>query len=219
MAYGWAKLGSCLFFIPAMFDYLNQSLFAMFNAAPGLSGWRLHGAIFAAEWVIMLVPLGLVLMWTNGAPGQRDAAVRALLTAVVALTMSKLIGMMWFHPRPFMAGIGQHFLAHAPDSSFPSDHGTSMFSVALALMLSQLREVRRFGMGLLALGAVVAWARVFLGVHWPLDMVAAFVVSAFAAVLVDTRAGEALAATLVALIQAVYRRVLAAPIARGWIRP
>jgi undecaprenyl-diphosphatase len=86
-------------------------------------------------------------------------------------------------------------------------------------MLSQLREVRRFGLALLALGVIVAWARVFLGVHWPLDMIAAFVVSAFAAILADTRAGQALAATLVLLMQAVYRRVLAAPIARGWIQP
>lgn len=202
-----------------MFDYLNQSLFALFNAAPGLSGWRLHGAIFAAEWVILVMPLGLVLMWTNGAPGQREAAVRALLAAIVALTLSKLIGLMWFHPRPFMAGIGQTFLHHAPDSSFPSDHATSMFSVALALMLSQLREVRRFGLVLLVLGVVVAWARVFLGVHWPLDMIAAFVVSALAAILTDTRAGQALAASLVSMMQAVYRRVLAAPIARGWLRP
>jgi undecaprenyl-diphosphatase len=202
-----------------MFDYLNQSLFALFNAAPGLSGWRLHGAIFAAEWVIMVVPLGLVLMWTNGVPGQREAAVRALLAAVVALTISKLIGLMWFHPRPFMAGIGQSFLQHAPDSSFPSDHATSMFSVALALMLGQLREVRRFGLALLALGVIVAWARVYLGVHWPLDMIAAFVVSALAAILVDTRAGQAAAAALVLMMQTVYRRVLAAPIARGWLRP
>lgn len=202
-----------------MFDYLNQSLFALFNAAPGLAGWRLHGALFAAEWVIMVLPVGLVLMWTNGAPGQREAAVRALLAAVIALAISKLIGLMWFHPRPFAAGIGQHFLQHAPDSSFPSDHATSMFSVALALMLSQLREARRFGLALLALGVLVAWARVFLGVHWPLDMCAAFVVSAFAALLADTRAGQAAAAALELMMQTVYRRVLAAPIARGWLRP
>lgn len=201
-----------------MFDHLNLFLFSLINAAPGLAGWRLHGAIFAAEWVILVVPIGLVLMWSNGA-GQREAAVRALLAAVVALTMSKLIGLVWFHPRPFMLEIGQHFLHHAPDSSFPSDHGTSMFSVALALALSRLREARRCGLGLLALAVVVAWARVFLGVHWPLDMVGALVVSSLAAAFVSTRAGAALAALLVALMQAVYRRVLAAPIARGWLRP
>ena len=202
-----------------MFDQLNLLLFTLFNAAPGLAGWRLHGAVFAAEWVILIVPVGLVLMWTNGAAGQREAAVQAFLAAVVALTLSKIIGLMWFHPRPFMLEVGQNFLHHAPDSSFPSDHGTSMFSVALALALSRLRELRRFGLGLLALGAVVAWARVFLGVHWPLDMIAAFVVSALAAFFVYSPVGQVLAALLVALMQAVYRRVLAAPIARGWLRP
>ena len=202
-----------------MFDQFNQFLFSLFNASPGLSGWRLHGAIFAADWVILAVPVGLVLMWVSGAPGQREAAVRALLAALVALTISKIIGLMWFHPRPFMTGMGQTFLHHAADSSFPSDHATGMFSVALALAICQLREARRFGMALLILALVVAWARVFLGVHWPLDMVAAFVVSAVAAVLVNTDTGGAFAAMLVTLMQAVYRRVLATPIARGWLRP
>ena len=202
-----------------MFDALNHFLFSLINAAPGLAGWQLHGAIFAAEWVIMIVPLGLVLMWTNGATVQREAAVRAFLAAVIALTLSKIIGLLWFYPRPFMVGIGQTFLYHAPDSSFPSDHATSMFSVALGLVLCQLREARRFGAALLGLTIVVAWARVFLGVHWPLDMVCALVVSGVAAVLANSRPGQALAASLVPLMQHVYRRVLAAPIARGWIRP
>ncbi len=174
-------------------------------------------ALFAAERLILIVPAGLVLMWINGAPGQREAAVRALLAALVALTMSKLIGLMWFHPRPFMIGLGQSYLHHAADSSFPSDHATGMFSVALALALCRLREARRFGMALLALGLAVAWARVFLGVHWPLDMIAAFMVSALAALLVNTDTGAALAATLVGWMEGVYRRVLATPIARGWL--
>lgn len=202
-----------------MFDQLNQYLFAIFNSSAGLDGWRLHGALFAAEWLILIVPLGLVLMWTNGDAARREAAVRAFLAAVIALGINKLIGLAWFHPRPFVAEIGHTFLVHAPDSSFPSDHGTSMFSVALALLLGPLREARRFGLALLALALPVVWSRVFLGVHWPLDMAGALLVSTFAAVLINTRLGQALAATLVPLMQAVYRRVLAAPIARGWLRP
>ena len=76
-----------------MFDQLNQYLFAIFNSSPGLEGWRLHGAIFAAEWLIMIVPLGLVLMWMNGGTEQREAAVRAFLAAAIALTINKLIGL------------------------------------------------------------------------------------------------------------------------------
>jgi len=202
-----------------MFDQLNLYLFALINSSPGLDGWRLHGAVFAAEWVIMILPLGLVLMWMGGDTAQREAAVRAFLAAVVALTLNKMIGLAWFHPRPFMAEVGQTFMFHAPDSSFPSDHGTSMFSVALALAFGPLREARRFGIALLALGVVVAWARVFLGVHWPLDMAGALVTSSVAALLVNTRTGQALAALVVPQMQVVYRRVLAKPIARGWLRP
>jgi len=202
-----------------MFDQLNLYLFSLINSAPGLDGWRLHGAVFAAEWLIMILPLGLMLMWMNGDTAQREAAVRAFLAAVIALTINKLIGLAWFHPRPFMAEVGQSFLFHAPDSSFPSDHGTSMFSVALALAFGSLREGRRFGVALLALGMVVAWSRVFLGVHWPLDMAGALVTSSIAAVLVNTRAGQVLAALVVPQLQVVYRWVLAKPIARGWLRP
>jgi undecaprenyl-diphosphatase len=202
-----------------MFDALNHSLFSLLNAAPGLSGWPLHGAIFAAEWLVMIVPVGLVLMWTTGAPAQREAAVRALLAALMAFTMSKLIGLMWSYPRPFVVGIGHTFLEHAPDSSFPSDHATGMLSVAIALMLCQLREARRFGAALLALSVLVCWSRVFLGVHWPLDMVCALVVSGLAAVMANSRAGQAVAGAAAAQMQLVYRRVLAAPIARGWLRP
>lgn len=202
-----------------MFDQLNLYLFSLINSAPGLDGWRLHGAVFAAEWLIMILPLGLVLMWMNGDTAQREAAVRAFMAAVIALTINKLIGLAWFHPRPFMAEVGQSFLFHAPDSSFPSDHGTSMFSVALALAFGSLREGRRFGVALLALGVVVAWSRVFLGVHWPLDMAGALVTSSVAAVLVNTRAGQVLAALVVPQLQVVYRWVLAKPIARGWLRP
>jgi undecaprenyl-diphosphatase len=202
-----------------MFDQLNQFLFSLINAAPGLAGWRLHGAVFAAEWIVLIVPVGLVLMWTNGAAAQREAAVRALLAACLAFAFSKFIGMMWFHPRPFMVGIGQTFLFHAPDSSFPSDHATGMFSVALALLFGPLRETRRFGGFLLGLAIVVAWSRVFLGVHWPLDMVSALLVSSLAAVLANGHLGQALAASLVPLMRAIYGRVLAVPIARGWIRP
>jgi undecaprenyl-diphosphatase len=202
-----------------MFEQLNSLLFSLVNAAPGLAGWRLTGAVFAAEWVIMLVPAGLVMLWIRGTAREREAAVRALLTAVCALTVSMLIGMMWPHPRPFVTGVGHTFMHHAADSSFPSDHATSMFSVALALVFSRTRRAHQFGAFLLPMSVLMAWSRVYLGVHWPLDMVGAFLVSAAMAVLVGRPAGVHACAALVARMETIYRRVLAAPIARGWLRP
>src|SRR5205823_8561158 len=133
------------------------------NADAGLHGWRLQASIFAAKWLILLVPIGLAGMWMNGRAGQREAATRALAATVFALALNAVIGVAWYHARPFAIGAGHTFLLHAPDSSFPSDHGTIMFTVALVLASSRVPAARRFGMSLLPLAVVVAWSRVFLG--------------------------------------------------------
>jgi undecaprenyl-diphosphatase len=202
-----------------MFEHLNVVLFSSLNAAPGLHGWPLDLALFGAERLILLVPLVMVLLWISGVAEQRQAAVRACLATVAALAINGLIGLAWFHPRPFMAGTGQTFLAHAPDSSFPSDHGTIMFTVALVLWFSLAPRARRFGALLLPVALAVAWSRVYLGVHYPMDMAGALLVAGVVTALFHSRAAGAACGALVPLMESVYRRVLAAPIARGWLRP
>ena len=202
-----------------MLEHLNLTLFSVLNAPAGLDGWQLLGAVFAAQWLIFLMPLALVLLWTNGGRAGREVALRALVAAVCALTLNGLIGHFWYSPRPFVAEIGHTFLLHDPDSSFPSDHATSMFSVALVLAFSKVGPAHRIGLLLLPLSLVVAWSRVYLGVHWPKDMVGALVMSASMALLVSTPALRAACAQLLPLTEQLYRRVLAVPIGRGWLRP
>jgi len=202
-----------------MFEHINLILFSTLNAEAGLDGWQLLGALFAAEWLIFVVPLTLVLLWTGGSGPRREIALRAFIAAVCALTLNSLIGQAWYSPRPFVAEIGHTFLLHAPDSSFPSDHATSIFSVALVLLFSGMAQVRRIGLVLLPLALVVAWSRVYLGVHWPKDMFGALVVSAGMALLVSTGTGRTACAALLPRLEHLYRRVLALPIGRGWLRP
>jgi len=201
-----------------MFEHLNLILFSALNAQAGLTGWQLLAAVFAAQWLIFLVPLSLVVLWLGGGPA-REVALRAFLAAACALTLNALIGQFWYSPRPFVLEVGQTFLFHAPDSSFPSDHATSIFSVALVLAFSQVQEARRIGWALLPLALVVAWSRVYLGVHWPKDMAGALIVSATMAWLASTPVLRAACAALLPVAESVYRRVLALPIGRGWLRP
>lgn len=44
------------------------------------------------------------------------------------------MGHLFPHDRPFVNHIGYNFLHHAPDDSFPSDHGTVIFTFALAFI-------------------------------------------------------------------------------------
>ncbi|WP_323142624.1 phosphatase PAP2 family protein [Massilia phyllosphaerae] len=202
-----------------MLEHLNLLWFSMLNADAGLHGWRLDLGIFAAKYLILVVPFGLAALWMGGQAQQREAAVRALAATVCALTLNVLIGLLWYHARPFAEHIGHNFLPHAANSSFPSDHGTIMFTVALVLASDRAPAVRRFGLAMLPLALAVAWARVFLGVHWPLDMLGGFTMALAMTLLFHTAAVTWLCAALADMMATMYRRLLARPIARGWLRP
>jgi undecaprenyl-diphosphatase len=202
-----------------MLEHLNLTLFSSLNANAGLAGWRLSAALFTAEWLILLVPATLVMLWIGGVRAERQAAVRACLAAGCALAVNAVLGLLWFHPRPFMAGVGHTFLHHAPDSSFPSDHATILFAVALVLAAAGTPRARQAGWLLMPVSLAVAWSRVFLGVHFPMDMLGALVVAGSMALLVHAPAATQACAALVTVTETLYRRLLAAPIARGWLRP
>ena len=83
--------------------------------------------------------------------------------AYMANTLVKLIVR---RPRPRLAGLPQ--LAHTPTQlSFPSAHATSSFAGAYAF--SRLGVARR---PLYGLAAALAFSRVYLGVHYPSDVLA-----------------------------------------------
>ncbi|WP_321782197.1 phosphatase PAP2 family protein [Burkholderia pyrrocinia] len=195
-------------------EAFNQALFLMINAAPATPPWLIGLATVIADDLIYLIPVLLTGMWLSGSEAQRNLALRACIVAMVALGANQLIGLVWRHPRPFMIGLGHTFIAHAPDSSFPSDHATVFASLALTLLLG---DARTLGGLTLLVGLAVAWARVFLGVHFPLDMLGAVAVACATYVLIAplwVLAGRA----VTGIITRIYRKLLARPIASGWLR-
>jgi undecaprenyl-diphosphatase len=147
---------------------------------------------------------------------RRVVALNACAVAFISLAVNQLLGFVWPHPRPFMLGLGHTFIAHASDSSFPSDHATVFAAVGLTLVFANTRSV--IGWVTLVLGACVAWARVFLGVHFPFDMAGAVAVVAVVWMAVYPLwrlVGEWVTSAICRL----YLSVLARPIASGWIRP
>ncbi|OIQ63248.1 putative undecaprenyl-diphosphatase YbjG [mine drainage metagenome] len=115
-----------------------------------------------------------------------------------------------------MMGLGHVFVAHAADGSFPSDHLTLLWGVSLSFLLHQ--RVRWAGVLLALLGLPVAWARIYLGVHFPLDMAGAAGVAASSAYLCF-RQERWYVQRVYRWVHAVYQQLLARPIRRGWLRP
>jgi undecaprenyl-diphosphatase len=157
-------------------ETLNHTLFLWLNAPAQPPAGMVWLATFFAEYAIWLVPATLVAAWLWGEPPTRRHALQAGVTAVAALLVSAGFGLAWDHPRPFVIGLGHTLIEHAPDSSFPSDHLTLLWSVAFSLLLHP--RLRRAGAVLALLGVPMAWARIYVGVHYPFDMVGAAAVSA-----------------------------------------
>lgn len=192
-------------------EAFNQALFLRIYSTTATPEWEASIASCIADYLIYLVPLLLAVMWLWGGEAQRRLAARACLVAMLGVGINQLIGIVWQHPRPFMIRLGHTSLTHSPDSSFPSDHATVFVGIALTLLLGGARLA---GGLTLAAGLLVAWARVFVGIHFPLDMIDATAVACVTYTLIAPLwhfAGRVV--TRCAIV--AYGRILARPIDMG----
>lgn len=94
----------------------------------------------------------------------------ALAVAVVTAMLTKDIAAALNSPRPFMAGLSPSHISHGERGGLPSTHAAVMFAVAFMLLLHP--ALRMVGVGVAMLAAATAWSRIYLGIHFPLDIVA-----------------------------------------------
>ncbi|MEA2191812.1 MAG: hypothetical protein QOI73_1933 [Solirubrobacteraceae bacterium] len=142
----------------------------------------LRAYVLASEWLFLALVGALVLAAVlRRADLSRAPGVLASASAAIALLIAHVAGSAIARPRPFVAHPNVHaFIAHAPDPGLPSDHATAAFAIAVAILLAH-----RLG-GLLALAAatVLAAGRVFMGVHYPSDVLAGALLGAVVALCV-----------------------------------
>lgn len=163
-------------------EAINRHLFLLLNAPLDPPAGLLLLSRFLADDVVVLAAALIAALWVWGRHNGRAALVGAGCALLTAALFNTAIGALWLHPRPFMAGLGHQLIPHAPDPSFLSDHATFMWTIGLSLLLRG--SWQRLGWGMMAFGAGVAWARIYLGVHFPLDMAGALLVAATASLLV-----------------------------------
>jgi undecaprenyl-diphosphatase len=110
--------------------------------------------------------------------GPRAVAL-AGVSAIVALGVAHVIGSIWDRPRPYEAhpGNAHLFLSPSPDPSFPSDHATAAFALAVAVFMYR----RSAGWLLLGMAALVSVARVATGTHYPSDVLGGALLGALTA--------------------------------------
>ena len=112
--------------------------------------------------------------------GTRKTGVLALLSMgvnvlLVNVALKNLIG----RERPFQKIEGLEILCHRPhDYSFPSGHTAVSFAAATAVLLG---GYKRLGALLLLYAVLVGFSRMYLGVHYPTDVIAGALIGASSA--------------------------------------
>ncbi len=199
-------------------EQLNHQLFTWINATPNSPKWLLDIAFFLAKDMILIVPIlivGLYLWGKNhNIASQRQLVAKVGIALLFAMACAKTISSLFPHARPFVEGFGYTFMHHSPDSSFPSDHGTAIFTFALAFLF--WHRVWS-GAVLFVIGLGIAWSRVYVGVHWPMDMLGGFLVGMLAC-LFSQLVWNLFGTQISGLLDKLYRLGFALPIRKGWVR-
>lgn len=119
-----------------------------------------------ASFAPLVVVVILLACWARWRRSWQRAAGLATVAALIALGVGQLLNIALPRPRPFVVMPAIVLVAHAPDPSFPSDHAILVFAVTAVLATVS----RRLAAWLLVFSVIVLVARVYVGVHYPTDV-------------------------------------------------
>jgi len=165
------------------------------RSSPPLTAIMRGVSLFGSE--VILVPLGAILVWRLVAAKRRRAAVVFAVAALGAEALDQIMKLLFYRPRPepFFG------LASPVTHSFPSGHAmvSCCFFGVLAVILaarqpSRLKRIAIFAAAAL-LVALMGFSRVYLGLHYPSDVLA----------------GYAAAVVWLAVVRTVYGASIAGP--------
>lgn len=150
--------------------------YSLYKTINGLSGGSFADRLFELlakdlpGVLVVLVALAFLIPWRGRREERRRGAVLATAAAGLALLINQPIAHAVERLRPYLAHpTHAHLLiARSHDPSFPSDHATGAFALAFGVWLYD----RTVGTILLVIAAVLAFSRVYVGTHYPGDVVA-----------------------------------------------
>ncbi len=111
----------------------------------------------------------------------KNLIVKGFIVMAVVQVIDLIINLIYFRPRPFMEHEVNLLIEHDPDSSFPSGHAFRNFALAQLLYLHN----KKFGIIALIIAFLVAFSRIFVGVHYPSDVLAGIIIGVGSAYLIN----------------------------------
>ena len=152
----------------------DYHLFQKINQFAGQWKWSDWFGIFSAQYLIWLMLAGVIFYFLFFIKSEWCKKIKCFLKLILAsglvYVINWLIGLIYFRPRPFVShpDIFQLIQKSPLDKSFPSDHTALAFVLAFSVFCYNKKRGTIF----LIIAALIGLARVFAGVHYPLDVLA-----------------------------------------------
>jgi undecaprenyl-diphosphatase len=179
--------------------------------------WRLYHSIYDVSlhhhWVgsffsdvekasIPVMIVATVALWFLARPGGdrkwKLAAGSGLGAAALALAVNLVIHALYDRPRPYETHTISHPWSKSTDASFPSDHASASLAIAFAVIAFD----SAVGAVFLVVALLITVGRVFIGAHYPGDVLASLGVALVASFVV-VRLARPVVAALVRLFERV----------------
>ena len=146
---------------------INIELFRMFNDLGKEVMFLNPIMIFFAKYMKYFLLFGIVMYWFTRKRENRIMIISSMFAFVVAEVFGAIAGAIHSNNQPFaeLSNVNQ-LIGHAIDNSFPSDHAIEFFSICITFLLfkKNLRYVW------LAIAILVSFSRIWVGVHYPADI-------------------------------------------------
>jgi membrane-associated phospholipid phosphatase len=129
---------------------------------------------FGMKWGVFPVAIGIALILLL--QGQWSILRYWVLTFTSSIACCTFAKVLWHRARP---QLWESFYPLPSDFSFPSGHATASMTLVVALTLLLWKSRWRFpvlGFGSLFV-LIVAWTRLYLGVHYPSDILAGWMIA------------------------------------------
>lgn len=150
----------------------NFSLFFLIFGASNKNPILDFLMIFGAEYVIYLTFFMMFLFSIKGGVKEKKSLILTLICLPIGVIIVKIIHLFIFQQRPFVTYDFLPLISQGVDASFPSRHTLTMSLIAFPYVYFK----SKWASFLLTLMFWVGISRVYVGVHYPLDILGGILV-------------------------------------------
>ncbi|RFU71212.1 undecaprenyl-diphosphatase [Peribacillus saganii] len=162
------------------FTDVNVSMFRLINDLGKQHEYLNPVIVFLAEYMVYFLGVALLISWFSRTNRNRLMVINAVLALIIAEIAGKIAGQFYSNYQPFAELENVNLLIEkSVGNSFPSDHAILFFSVCFSFWLFRKKE----GCLLLLLAILVAFSRIYVGVHYPADVAAGALLGVLSALL------------------------------------